>query len=193
MGVYFLNLFDRLTVMDKELLRSIIEPGVTVVDATCGNGHDTLFLAEQVGDRGQVIAFDIQKQALAATKEKLRQAGFEQRVRLVEDSHENLEDHIQGTIRAAMFNLGYLPGSDKLITTEPDTSIQGIETALRFLEPGGILTCVVYPGHETGKKEAEAVREYCTIIDQQDYIARQVYPLNFKNDPPYMIAIKKRG
>ena len=67
----------------RQLLAEVLQPGDIAVDATMGNGHDTLFMAECVGKTGLVYAFDIQAQAIEATKARLTDTPFEQRVQLI--------------------------------------------------------------------------------------------------------------
>ena len=87
-------------------LREKVSPGDRVVDATCGNGRDTLLLARLVGPGGKVWAFDVQKEALARTGELLSGEGLDGRVEFVHAGHERLSEYIQGPLQAAVFNLG---------------------------------------------------------------------------------------
>ncbi len=186
-----LNLFDKPTEMDKSLLEQVVRPGDIVVDATCGNGHDTVFLAEQVGTKGQVYAFDIQAAALAATKQRLAEKGYINRVQLIQDSHTTMNRYITAPVKAVMFNLGYLPGSDKLVVTKPKTTREAIDQGLDLLMSSGIMTLVLYQGHETGWEEARHVEQHLAQLCQTHYNVRKIYPLNYLNAPPYLIAIKK--
>ena len=56
------------------LLSGCLKTGDIAVDGTMGNGNDTLFLAQLVGETGKVYAFDIQAAALLATERRLREA-----------------------------------------------------------------------------------------------------------------------
>lgn len=109
-----------------QLLKDCIKEGETVVDATCGNGNDTLFLSKLVGKTGQVYAFDIQEQAITQTKQLLEE-NKQVNVTLILDSHANMEKYLPETIKGklggAIFNLGYLPHSDKTIITKGNTTI----------------------------------------------------------------------
>ena len=109
----------------RHLLGETIIPGETVVDATAGNGNDTQFLAEHVGENGHVFAFDIQQAALDSTAARLGE--LNERVTLILDSHDNVEQYVDGQIGGAVFNLGYLPHSEDLsIVTKPDSTIKAI-------------------------------------------------------------------
>ena len=150
----------RLTEQAQTLVREIVRPGETAIDATAGNGHDTCFLAETVGHAGQVFAFDVQIAALQRTTARLADIGYAN-VTLLERSHEDMSDALpgteQGSIAAVMFNLGYLPGGDHAVTTSTESSLTAIKTALSLVRRGGIITVLVYPGHAGGDDEAGSV------------------------------------
>ncbi|EFM11686.1 putative rRNA methylase [Paenibacillus curdlanolyticus YK9] len=178
-------------------IRERVSPGDAVIDATAGNGVDTRFLAELVGPRGAVYAFDIQEAALLATRERLAPLEDEGRLpalQLVLDSHERMAAHVQpkhaGAIAAVMFNLGYLPGADPTIITKPDSSIAALSEALALLKPGGILTCVLYPGHPGGDDEADAVAQWCAALPSTAGQA-VVYRMAQKPTAPYLVAIER--
>jgi len=138
-----------------------------VVDATVGNGHDTVFLARRVGASGVVHGFDIQPQALQSTAARLAANGLSQRVRLHERGHEELEQWlpaaVRGQLTAAMFNLGYLPGAAREITTRAETTELGLRAALGLLSPGGVLSVLVYPGHDAGVAELALVERLAPL------------------------------
>ena len=56
-------------------IREQVKPGDICIDATMGNGNDTLLLSTLAGSSGKVLAFDIQESALRRTEERLRKAG----------------------------------------------------------------------------------------------------------------------
>ena len=116
-----------------DVLRQVVQPGDTVVDATLGNGHDTLMLCELVGETGRVIAFDIQTDAVEHTRERLADAGMLSRCTLYAEGHEHLSERVTVPIRTATFNLGWLPGGDKRITTHWETTRAAISAALSLL------------------------------------------------------------
>lgn len=151
---------ERLTDMAHQMVSARIRPGDLAIDATAGNGHDTLFLARSVGPAGRVYVFDVQPEAILQTRHRLSEAGWNNvEFRLCD--HANIageippEDH--GRIAAVMFNLGYLPGSDKSHRTQAATTCRAIEGVLPLLREGGILTVIAYTGHPGGLEEAEAV------------------------------------
>jgi tRNA G37 N-methylase Trm5 len=159
-----------------DALSGIIREGDTAVDATAGNGHDTLTLARLVGETGHVYAFDIQQDALASTEKRLREAGVAGRVSLIHAGHETMSAHVSGPLRAVCFNLGWLPGGDKKITTKWETTREAIGQALTLLMPLGVCTICVYPGHEAGEQERILLTEMLSHLRPQEYnVLHQVF------------------
>ncbi|WP_077297656.1 tRNA (mnm(5)s(2)U34)-methyltransferase [Virgibacillus pantothenticus] len=176
------------------LLESTIEKDETVIDATCGNGKDTLFLSNVVGANGHVLAFDIQAQAIQTTKQ-LMEDHQKTNVSVIHDSHENLEKYLptkEMLIGGAVFNLGYLPKSDKSIITNAASTISAINTILHYLKTNGLIVIVVYYGHQGGQEEKEAVLKHVMQLSQRSYHVLQYRFINQKNNPPFIIAIEKR-
>ncbi|MGB8954274.1 MAG: class I SAM-dependent methyltransferase, partial [Tumebacillaceae bacterium] len=145
----------------RDLLSVTLQEGDIAVDATVGKGHDTLFLAERVGESGRVYGFDIQEQALAYAQARLKEAGSDGRVELLLESHARMLDvvpvEMHGRVKAVTFNFGYLPGGDRSVVTTSSSSVPALRAALDLLAPGGIVTAAVYSGHEEGKAETEAI------------------------------------
>ncbi|MGO4898098.1 class I SAM-dependent methyltransferase [Bacillus sp. GM2] len=179
----------------KELLKTAAGEGDIVIDATMGNGHDTYFLAELVGESGHVYAFDIQETALMNTAARLGNE-YKDRVTLIQKSHDelitSLPDDVAGKVAAAVFNLGYLPGGDKSVTTKSDSTIASIKQLLKILKNEGLIVLVVYHGHPEGKREKDALLEFCTSLDQDTARVLCYQYLNQRNDPPFIIAIEKK-
>ncbi len=187
---------ERILPFAKILLKKAVKPGDMVVDATLGNGHDTLFLAEIVGETGKVFGFDVQEQAIQAAKERLNQQGMLERAELFHDGHENLAARIPAIhhcmLTGAIFNLGYLPGSDKTIITRPETTISAIEQLLDIMAPEGIIVLVIYHGHQGGALERDSLLQYCRQLDQKTAHVLQYQFMNQQNNAPFIIAIEKR-
>lgn len=188
-----MNLPNALT-YSHTLLRECVYPGATVIDATVGNGHDTLFLAQLVGPNGHVIGFDIQAPALATTRTQLTLTGQLDRVALHLTGHENVAQFLDPTtpIAAAIFNLGYLPGSDRTQITHATTTLTAVRQILPHLVKGGRLILVVYAGHPGGQQEATAVYDFCRALAQRDYQVLQYGFINQVHTPPYLLAIERR-
>ncbi|MFZ4765730.1 MAG: class I SAM-dependent methyltransferase [Roseimicrobium sp.] len=178
-----------------------LRPGDWVVDATAGNGHDALFLAERVLPGGRVFAFDVQDQAVAQTRAKL--AGCPMALATPEavgchlGSHDRLEELLPteacGRLRAVMFNLGYLPGGDKAIITRLETTVLGLQAALRCLAEDGMLTVVVYPGHDGGREEAAAVEQWAASLPSGEVEVQRVGYVNFRLTTPFCLGFRKRS
>lgn len=175
----------------QHLLATAITEGDIAVDATAGNGHDTLFLAQLVGDNGKVYAFDIQQQAVEATAQRLHEHSLQQRAIVLHEGHEHATHYIHEPIAAAIFNLGYLPGSNHDIVTKPNTTIQAIEALLKQVKVGGLIVLVVYHGHAGGKEERDALIHYVSHLPQKYIHVLRYEFLNQKNDPPFIIALEK--
>lgn len=186
------NLITRTTELAMSITLAYIRPGDTVVDATCGTGQDTAVLAKAVGTEGKVFAFDIQKKALLMTEARLRAHGYTN-VHLMMKSFASMGEHIpENSAAAVVFNLGYLPGGDHSITTTADTTLEGLGCALRAIRPGGIVTVVLYDGHEEGRTEKEKVLEWAEALDSKRCHAAFVSLLNQKNHPPEILWITKK-
>ena len=143
------------------LLRDCIRAGDLVIDATAGNGHDTLFLAECVGPAGRVLAFDVQPDAIKAARARVTAAGCDERVAFHQTSHARLAGFAAAdSVAAIMFNLGYLPGGDHGLTTHWPETRAALEAAAQCLKPGGVLSVVCYPGHSAGAEEAPGVESW---------------------------------
>lgn len=171
-----------------ELLRKYITKDDITVDMTAGNGHDTLFLSTI---SRKVIAFDIQIQAIANTKVLLENNNVDN-VELINDSHEFVDKYIKDNIGGAIFNLGYLPGSDKTITTQYDKTIIGIKKIINLLKVSGICIIVVYPGHPEGYIESIYIEELLKELPQEYFSVLKYSFINQVNNPPYLLAILKR-
>lgn len=174
-----------------EIMMKAVREGDTVIDATAGNGGDTVFLARLVGAGGRVYSFDIQQRALDRTLEKLKAEGLEDRVSLIRDGHQNMDVHGTGKIRAAMFNLGYLPGGDHSIGTRAGTAVPALEKAMELLEVHGIITMVIYYGGDSGFDEKERIMEYIKHIDPRRFSVMKSEFVNQINCPPILICIEK--
>lgn len=184
-------MLERVLPYAKTLLSSVINEGDIAVDATAGNGHDTLFLANLVGETGFVYAFDIQQQAVDVTIQRLKENGLEHRARVILDGHEQLSKYVQEEVAGAIFNLGYLPGGNHDIITKGETTISAIEQLLSLLKIGGIIVLVIYHGHEGGKEERDAVIEFVKSLPQKYVHVLRYEFINQKNDPPFIIALEK--
>ncbi|MDF2682715.1 MAG: mraW [Brevibacillus sp.] len=184
-------MFPNVLEVARKLIKERVTAGETVIDATMGNGNDTLFLAQLVQETGKVIAYDIQPLAMEKTRERLEREGVADWVEMRLASHEEIETVVE-PVGAIMFNLGYLPGGDKEITTQAASTIRAIESGLRVLRPGGVMTVMIYWGHTAGEVEKAAVESYCQSISQLDYLVLRYQYINQQNQAPFLLAIERR-
>ena len=178
--------------LQKHFILAHLGEGDAAVDFTMGNGYDTVFLSKTVGPRGSVTAFDIQPDALLSTEKNLRANGCPDNWRLICASHDRAREFVKGPIRAGMFNLGYLPGGDHSVTTTAEETLKGIETALKIIRPGGIVTAVLYDGHPEGAEEKKRVLEWAGTLEPKRYHAVFADMLNQENHPPEILWITKK-
>lgn len=184
------NMIDLLA-LHKQFILAHLGEGDVAVDFTMGNGHDTAFLSKTVGEDGHVYAFDVQQQALDSTKMLLANEGCPENYTLVLDSHHKVKEYVSTPIRAGMFNLGYLPGSDKSVTTMRETTMPAIEAAVDLLDHGGVLTVAVYPGHAEGDAEGKMLDEYFATLDRKKICCTQIRILNSPTSPFFTVVEKK--
>lgn len=179
--------------MARHLLRDRLSAARTVVDATAGNGHDTLFLAANTPEDAAVWVFDLQREALDATARRLTENGLAGKCRLTLACHSTIAEYITAPVDAAMLNLGYLPGGDHGLTTRAATTVAALGATTGLLAPGGIITIVAYPGHTAGSEENEAVEAFLAALPQADFTVAVWKMLNQKNMPPILYVIGKTG
>ncbi|MBN2795537.1 MAG: class I SAM-dependent methyltransferase [Clostridia bacterium] len=185
------KLIENVTLLSQWMLPNMIKPGMRCIDATAGNGYDTLFLSNQVGAHGFVYAFDIQEAAVEATEKLLEESPYLNH-KVILDSHALMTQYIHEPVDFVVFNLGYLPKADKSITTKKESTLVAIDEALKLLKCHGILWIVVYPGHEAGQEESEALSNYLSGFEQKNYSVLKMAFMNQKNNPPYIWAIEKK-
>ncbi len=184
----------RLTEQVHHDIQKVLRSGDIAIDATAGNGHDTLFLAQQVAPHGQVFAFDIQDTALEQTTQRIQQHQLNDVVHLHLASHADMAAYIpsdvHGAIRVVMFNLGYLPGTEHDIQTQATDTTQALEQAAKILAVGGIISILAYTGHAGGREEADRVQ---TWVDAQSehFDIRHIIPQNTRKSPPEYIYMQK--
>ncbi|MFZ5753887.1 MAG: class I SAM-dependent methyltransferase [Bacillota bacterium] len=181
----------RTTVVAHMLLREMVREGDVVVDATAGNGHDTLFLAKLVGIRGKVYAFDIQEEALKKTERLLAQHNCLAQVEFIHDGHEKIGQYIKEQVRCVMYNLGYLPGGDKSIITQGTTTISSLEQATHLLSKEGVISLMVYSGHPGGLSEAEEVECFVKSLASPPWHVLKWQKINGTQSGPYLMLLYK--
>lgn len=179
----------------------IIEPylfnGAICIDATMGNGNDTLFLSNHIKEKGHVYAFDIQELAIRNTSKLLKEKGTYANYSLFLDNHINLKSYFEfSSIDFIIFNLGYLPKGDKSIKTMPQTSLQAIKDSLDLLKSGGLLVITIYPNQiaksgELVNEEKAVIIDYLVNLDPSHYAVLQHTISNSKKLTPIPIMVFK--
>lgn len=153
------------------------------VDATLGNGYDTDFLSDKFK---QVYSFDIQKTAVENYISKNKE-----NVKLILDSHEFLDKYINNKVDCIMYNLGYLPGGDKTITTRCESTIKSLEKAVKFLNQNGLITICIYNGHNEGKKERNIIFDFSKILPKNEF-GVMIHSIINRIGAPELIVIEKK-
>jgi hypothetical protein len=175
--------------LQKSFILAHLGEGDVAVDFTMGNGGDTAFLSQTVGESGRVHAFDIQEQALTSTEAHLRELGCPQNYKLHLASHHRVLEFVHEPIKAGMFNLGYLPRSGrKEVTTMRETTLPAVQAAISLLAPDGILLVAIYPGHEEGRLEGEMLAEYFSTLDRRRICVSCFRIINSPTSPYFYIV-----
>ena len=179
--------------LSHRFLQDWVQPGGLCIDATAGRGRDTAFLCGLTGPQGQVLAFDIQQEALDSTAQLLAEEGFAN-ARLILDSHENLAAYAQpGTVDCVVFNLGWLPGGDHDIHTQSRSSIVAIEQGLALLRPSGVMSICVYFGRNNGYEERDDVLAFLETLDPTIYTVIVSRFVNRRGDVAIPVSIIKQN
>ena len=190
--VHFTGVYHNAVLLAHKFLAEVMQEGCHAVDATAGNGNDTLFLANCVGQKGKVYSFDIQRAAIARTAALLKENGLLERVQLIQDSHEHMEKYIEKAPRAIIFNLGYLPGGDHTMTTKPETTSKAVEEALTNLEPGGRISIVTYTGHTGAAEESRVLEEMAAGLNPKNYGVLKLSFINLSAQAPYLVLVERK-
>jgi hypothetical protein len=185
---------ERLTAVAASWIEVALFDGALAVDATVGNGYDSLFLAHRVGSKGKVLGFDVQKAALAGARELLKFVGSIDRVSLIHDSHSRLADYLPDgvAIEGAMFNLGYLPRGNRQIITRPDTTVTALRSVLEHLAERGRVTLLVYRGHQGAVPEYQAVRLFLEQLPEDEWLVEEFASTSDSPIAPRLFRIKKK-
>lgn len=185
-------LISRINDFHHRLLTLFIREGDPVVDCTVGNGYDALFLAGRTGKGGFLFGFDVQQEAIEATETRLRGGGIApERYMLIRDSHERIGEYVPGGVGAVVYNLGYMPGGDRAVATDSETTVASVVNALKLIRPGGVVSITLYYGHEGGREEAEGLLEYVRALDHGSFkVLHLTYP-NFPKEPPSILLIQR--
>ncbi len=146
----------------QQIWKRHLQKGDRAIDATCGNGHDTLFLSKMA--LSHLYVFDIQKKALEETKKRVGKENISYHL----GCHSTFSG-IKEKVQLIVYNLGYLPGEDKTITTQVATTLKSVSKGLDLLSTGGLMTITLYPGHPEGKREKEALFDFVKTLPKERF------------------------
>lgn len=200
------GILSRIVPWSHELLAEVVSPGDLAVDLTAGRGQDTLALWRMVGEQGQVIAFDLQPDALIQTQQRLSVSGATVRmadqanqplltnqpgVDLLHCCHSRYAGVVINAPTAIIANLGYLPGGKQQMITRSETTLAALQQALDGLAVGGRMAVVVYPGHAGGAEEAFCVERFFAALDSNNYDVLRIQLPNRIQAPGLLVAEKR--
>ena len=190
------NLIRQTTELALHIVRPYVTQDSTVIDATCGNGHDTLALAQM--NPAKLYAFDIQENAIRATAALLEANGYGKSIAdglfvLQCAAHESMNQYVDCPVTAVLFNLGYLPGGDKEITTKTTSTLKAVQSAMELLETDGVICITMYSGHPAGKEEKTALLDFAETLEAKQWHTAYISMPNQKHDPPEILLITRKS
>ncbi|MBQ1867622.1 class I SAM-dependent methyltransferase [Selenomonas sp.] len=177
-----------INLMHQSILPAVRQAEV-IVDATAGNGGDTLFLAQNMKESCHLYAFDIQAEAIEHTKQ--RTSEFAGKITYLQQSHEQIDRYVDRSIDVAMFNLGYLPGAAHDAVTKHETTLKAVKCVLAKLSLQGICAIMVYPGHPEGKVEADCLANFLQALPVRDYTVGCYRLWNHRPEAPYGFILER--
>ena len=184
--------YSQITEWCHEIIRTQVPEEGRYIDSTMGKGADTEFLCRLARERGHVLAFDIQERALEYTKARLEREGLSGRAELILDGHEHMEQYAEKeSADLICFNFGYLPGGDHKIATRPETSVRAVESGLKLLKSGGMMSLCIYSGGDTGFEEKDCLMEYLKKLPAKEYTVIVNEYFNRVHQPPIPVFIWK--
>ena len=178
-----------MTMRVTDLVKIIIDQKKDIkiaVDMTVGKGNDSKYILETTGVE-RLYGFDIQKEAEDAAKKLI---GEDERFVFHLESHEKIDNYIKEGLDLVVYNLGYLPGGDKEITTNYKSTIKSLEKTLGLMNPDGLIIITIYPGHPAGKLESERIEKFLNNLDSKKYAVMKLAYQNRPNNPPYVMVVK---
>lgn len=166
------------------IIRNFVLNKEIAIDGTLGNGYDSDFLSQNFK---KVYSFDIQEEACIKYREKKLE-----NVEVINDSHHLFKNYIKENVDCIMYNLGFLPGGNKEITTMHTTSLKSIESGLEILNSGGIMTICIYRGHNEGKIEETCILDFLKQLPKNEYGVMTHSYLNRQENSPLLVIVEKK-
>lgn len=213
------NLIVRTADFAMHLLSQYVRPGDCVIDATAGNGNDTLTLArltDAAHGAGRVYSFDIQQAAIDNTRFLLEKNGLaceslpaaygdkqehkgehqalfaKSGVVLIRDSHDRIKDYVCEPVAGAVFNLGFLPGQDKTVVTQAECTLSAVSQTLALMKKGAALAAVMYGGHPGGAAERNRLLQYAAQLNAKEFHAAHIDMVNQTSAAPSILILTKK-
>ncbi|MDD4343080.1 MAG: class I SAM-dependent methyltransferase [Eubacteriales bacterium] len=185
------SIFTNLNFMNKKMIENLVKNGDTVVDATLGNGHDALFLGKLIGPEGKLLGFDIQNVAVKKSSKRMKDEGISN-YSFINESHDKIDQYIDEA-SAIVFNLGYLPGASREITTRGTTTLEAIKKSVKILKKPGLISIMFYTGHPGGTEEMDMVLSYVKELDKKEFDVLEFKHINGIKTAPFLLIIYKKG
>ncbi|NIP31581.1 MAG: methyltransferase domain-containing protein [Candidatus Dadabacteria bacterium] len=160
------------------------------IDATCGNGNDTLFLAKLCSKDGIIYSFDIQEKALSNAHNLIKKHNLSSKVQFIRSGHEYMNEFVTDKVDIIMFNLGYLPSFNRKIYTLSGTTITALNSSCRLLKNNGMISIICYPGHESGKKETKEVKKWIKSINKNIFTVTEYLSENSDSSTPILYILE---
>jgi hypothetical protein len=172
-------------VLMKDFISNLSKEEIICVDATLGNGNDSLYLAQLLNNHGHVYSYDIQEQALCNSSILFKENNITN-VTMKLKSHEYIEEE---NIDLVIFNLGYLPGSDKSIQTNKDTTIKALNNLLPKMNKENMLIIIcLYVGHNEGMLESLLVDQFVKDLSPSEFLVTKYQNYN-RPSSPFILTI----
>ena len=181
------------TALAHHYWKESLHPEAIVIDATCGNGQDTLVLAQLLKGSGKVFGYDIQQEALEKTAALLKAQLSPPEWEIVILHHSSHAHFKESSANLIVYNLGYLPKGNKAVTTQVDTTLQSLAHACEILTEGGLISVMTYSGHVEGAKEEAAVLEFSKNLASSRWSVLHHRWLNRKQAPSLLLMWKGAG
>lgn len=179
------KIVDFAKVLMKDFINSLNKNNIICVDATLGNGFDSLYLSSLLNEKGTIYGYDIQEQAIINSNKLFKDHNVTNVITKL-SSHEYIEED---NIDLAIFNLGYLPGFDKSIKTNKETTMKAIKNLLPKMNKDNMLIVIcLYVGHEEGFEESIVIDEFVKSLPSNEYMVSKYQNYN-RPSSPYLISI----
>lgn len=177
----------------QQIWKELVKPGDIVIDATLGGGNDTLFLTRLLQGKGILYAYDIQERALEKSKELIYKELTENEHKIIQFrllSHVSFHDIPKANL--IVYNLGYLPGGDKSLTTQWQTTLESLKSAMEICEIKGAISITCYIGHEEGQKEHKALLEFVKKLPKNEWGSLHLHWENRDLAPELFLLFRER-